>query len=120
MAEHLAAASTLQAEVLAEIENKRPSLRRRAGLRVAAVQALLFTIGWYVFTTPSFSVLPIADDLLRGRMSLTQTVAILIVFSLALTPVLMVVGIGAKWVIIGRYKPGAVAVGRILISAGGL
>ena len=81
LAEHLAAASALQAEAApAEVENKRPSLRRKAGLRVAALQALLFAIGWYVFTTPSVFVVPIADDLLRGRLSIAQTVLINVAF----------------------------------------
>ena len=108
LADHLAVTSALQADAPpAVVKSERPSLRREAGLRVAAAQALLFLIGWYVFTTPSFVVLPIADDLLRGRLSLTHTVLLLVVFTLVLTPVLMAVGIGAKWAIIGRYKPGA-------------
>lgn len=108
LAQHLAAASALQADAApTEVKSERPALRRKAGLRVGAIQAFFLVLGWYVFATPSFFVLPIADDLLRGRLSLLQMVAILIPFYLALSLVLMAIGVGAKWLIIGRYKPGA-------------
>ena len=86
---------------------KRPVLRRKAGLRVAAVQSLLILLSWYVFTTPLLLILPIINDLLWERLTILQTIEILVPFYLVLTPVLMAVGIAAKWLIIGRYKPGA-------------
>ena len=52
-------------------------------------------------------MLPVVNDLLWERLTILQTVEILVPFYIALTPVLMAVGIGAKWLIIGRYKPGA-------------
>jgi non-ribosomal peptide synthetase-like protein len=86
---------------------ERPVLRCKAGVRVATLQALLFVVSWYIFTTPLLLVLPVVNDLLWNRLTILQTIEILVPFYLVLTPVLMAAGIGAKWLIIGRYKPGA-------------
>ena len=85
----------------------RPVVRRKPGLRVAVLQSVLFIFAWYLFTTPLLLVLPVVNDLLWERITILQTIEILLPFYIALTPVLMAVGIGAKWLIIGRYKPGA-------------
>ena len=107
LAEHLAAASALQAEAApAEVESTAPvpTPQGRVARRRAPGAPFRDRL---VLTTPSFFVVPIADDLLRGRLSIAQTVLIMVAFYLALTPVMMAIGIGAKWLIIGRYKPGA-------------
>jgi non-ribosomal peptide synthetase-like protein len=86
---------------------ERPSLRPKAGLRVAALQALLFLLSWYIFAAPLLLALPLLNDLLWERLTVLEVIGMLVPFYLWLTPVLMAVGIGAKWLIIGRYKPGA-------------
>jgi len=86
---------------------ERPALRPKAGLRVAALQALLFLLSWYIFAAPLLLALPLLNDLLWERLTVLEVIGMLVPFYLWLTPVLMAVGIGAKWLIIGRYKPGA-------------
>ena len=44
---------------------------------------------------------------LRGRTSIIATLVILGLFYLALWPIMIALGIAAKWLIIGRYKAGA-------------
>ena len=88
-----------------EKEARQP-LRRAPGFGVGAVQASLLVVSWYALSIPSFVVVPIADDLLRGRWSILATAIVLGLFYLALWPIMIALGIGAKWLIIGRYKPG--------------
>jgi non-ribosomal peptide synthetase-like protein len=107
LAEHLAAVPAQVEAVPAKAEGDPLPLRRGPGIRVGALQAFFFVIAWFALATPIFFVLPIADDLLRGHISIVRTLLVLIPFYLALWPVMMTLGIGAKWLIIGRYKPGA-------------
>lgn len=83
-----------------------PSLRREVGIGTATLQGLLLVALWYALSTPILFVLPIADDFLRARISTVNTIIILVLFYAALLPVMMIIGVGAKWLIIGRYKPG--------------
>ena len=106
LAAHLAS-SPAAAPSAGPTEEVRPPLRRAPGFGVGVVQALLFVVSWYALSTPSFVVLPIADDLLRGRTSIIATLVILCSFSSALWPIMIALGIAAKWLIIGRYKAGA-------------
>jgi non-ribosomal peptide synthetase-like protein len=87
-------------------ETKAPPLRRKVGLGVATLQGLLLVASWYALSTPIFFVLPIADDFLRGRIGPVYMFIVLFLFYLALVPVMVLTGIGAKWLIIGRYKAG--------------
>jgi non-ribosomal peptide synthetase-like protein len=105
LAAHLAAAPA-SAPSAGPGQEARPPLRRAPGFRVAAIQAFFMVVSWYAFSTPTFFVLPIADDVLRGRMSIIVATIILILFYLILWPIWIVLGIAAKWLIIGRYKPG--------------
>ncbi len=105
LATHLASARVPAVSPSPERE-ARPPLRRAPGFRVGAVQAFLMVASWYAFSTPTFFVLPIADDVLRGRMSMAAAIVVLTLFYLALWPIWIVLGIAAKWLIIGRYKPG--------------
>lgn len=106
LAEHLAAAPPPQTALPARTDKRPLPLRQAHGLRVGALQALLLLVCWFALATPSFFVLPIADDLLRGRMTIPETIFLLIPFYLALWLTMIGLGIGAKWLIIGRYKPG--------------
>ena len=107
LALHLAAPAPEAEAAPATTEPERPSLRRAAPARIGALQALLLVLKWYIFSTPTLLLLPIIDDALHDRLTIMQTILILIPFYLALTPALMAIGICAKWLIIGRYKPGA-------------
>ncbi|HEY2185002.1 MAG TPA: Pls/PosA family non-ribosomal peptide synthetase [Xanthobacteraceae bacterium] len=56
---------------------------------------------------PLMIVVPLADGLFHGRSSLLGTAVAGISMVLALWPAMLALGIGAKWLIIGRYRPGA-------------
>jgi non-ribosomal peptide synthetase-like protein len=104
LAAHLASA-TAPIVPDSQKEEARPS-RRAPGLGVGALQGCLLIISWYVLSTPSLIVLPIADHVLRDRISILAAAIILVLFYLALWPIWIALGIAAKWLIIGRYKPG--------------
>ena len=103
LAGHVAATAPAPADATAT----RPPLRRRAGATVILLQTIAFALSWYALATPILIVLPIADDMLRARITIAQAIPILVPFFLVLRPVLIALGIAAKWLIIGRYKPGA-------------
>ncbi len=105
LAAHLAAARAPVPSASPK-EAAQPPLRRAPGFGVGAVQASLLVVSWYALSTPAFVVLPIADAVLRSRMSIVAAAVTLILFYLALWPIWIALGIGAKWLIIGRYKPG--------------
>ncbi len=44
----------------------------------------LFVLSWYLFSTPLLLVLPVVNDLLWGRLTILQTVEILVPFYIAL------------------------------------
>ena len=104
LAAHLATA--LPGSGTAKPKDVAPALRRKVGIGIGALQGALLLVSWYALSTPVLFVLPIADDFLRNRMSMVQALIALFLFSLALLPIMAVMGIGAKWLIIGRYKAG--------------
>ena len=106
LAAHLATATTPTTEMLTEPKDKAPPLRRKAGFGVATLQAFLLLASWYALSTPILFVLPIADDFLHGRIRTADMIIVLFLFYVALVPFMTVIGIAAKWLIIGRYKPG--------------
>jgi non-ribosomal peptide synthetase-like protein len=101
LAEHLSNWTPQAAEV-----GSTPANQRNAGTGVATLQALLMAISWYAFSTPAFVVLPVADDFLRERIGVVEAVLFLTLFFIALAPLMLILGLGAKWLIVGRYKPG--------------
>ncbi|HEY7248022.1 MAG TPA: Pls/PosA family non-ribosomal peptide synthetase [Xanthobacteraceae bacterium] len=56
---------------------------------------------------PLIVVVPLADPLLQGHRSLVASAFIASGLVIALWPVLLALSIAAKWLIIGRYRPGA-------------
>jgi non-ribosomal peptide synthetase-like protein len=80
---------------------------RKVGFGFALAQGLSIVVLSLVLTLPLLVVIPVADDLLRGRIDLVDAAAILIPFGLALWIVMLLVSIAAKWLIIGRYRAGA-------------
>jgi non-ribosomal peptide synthetase-like protein len=71
------------------------------------LQAFTIFVFLSVLVAPLIVVLPLADDLLRGRTTIIDTAAVLIPFFLALWPATLALSIGGKWLIIGRYRAGA-------------
>lgn len=85
-----------------------PSAVRRAVPRsTAAIQALSVLVLLVVFSLPSVVVMPVIDRLVRQELSVLEGVVFLLLFGLALWPVTLAIGLGSKWAIIGRYRPGA-------------
>src|SRR5262249_24469297 len=56
---------------------------------------------------PLMIVVPLADDVLRGRSSVVAAAFIAVSLLLCLWPAMLALSIAAKWLVIGRYRPGA-------------
>ncbi|GBF27497.1 linear gramicidin synthase subunit D [bacterium MnTg02] len=80
---------------------------REPGIAIAVLQGLAICGFYLMVSAPLAVAIPFASDVLHGRISLLQTVLILFSIFIAIWPVIMAASIAAKWVIIGRYKPGA-------------
>ena len=80
---------------------------RKPGWRLAAVQALYLLALIPVLSLPLIIIVPPVVDMLYFRQPVLDVVVFLLLVGLALWPVLLAIGIGSKWLIIGRYKPGA-------------
>lgn len=80
---------------------------RRPGMPLVAAQlgAMLLTMS--LLSLPLVVVVPIVADLLLGTTGLLTTFAQLTGIALLLWPLMLGLGIAAKWLIIGRYRPGA-------------
>jgi non-ribosomal peptide synthetase-like protein len=74
---------------------------------VGAAQAALLMFFFCLLSWPIAVFITYADDILHGRMPLLTGIVIVCSFGIALWPVILTVSILAKWLIIGRYKPGA-------------
>jgi non-ribosomal peptide synthetase-like protein len=80
---------------------------RKPGWRLIAAQAAYLLGLIPLFALPLVIVLPPVMDMLYFRRSILSTMLFLIAVGLALWPLMLAIGIGSKWLIIGRYKPGA-------------
>ena len=80
---------------------------RKPSWRMVATQVFYLLALIPVFSLTLIVVLPQIMDMLYFRQSILSTVLFLMCFGLALWPLMLAIAIGAKWLIIGRYKPGA-------------
>jgi non-ribosomal peptide synthetase-like protein len=80
---------------------------RKPGLAVTLAQSLVTFALLGLALLPLIVVIPLADDLLRGRSSPLEAALIGISLVLALWPAMLALSIAAKWLIIGRYRAGA-------------
>jgi non-ribosomal peptide synthetase-like protein len=74
---------------------------------VGLAQAFVLLFFFCLLSWPIAVFITYADDILHGRMELLTGVLYLFSFAIAIWPVILVVSIAAKWLIIGRYKPGS-------------
>ena len=83
--------------------------RRSAMPRFAFVlaQSLLNMLLFGLALLPLMIVVPLADDVLRGRSSVVAAAFIAVSLLLCLWPAMLALSIAAKWLVIGRYRPGA-------------
>jgi non-ribosomal peptide synthetase-like protein len=79
----------------------------KPGLAVTLLQSLMSLPLLGLALLPLIVVVPLADDLLRGRSSPLAATLIGISLVLALWPAMLALSIAAKWLIIGRYRAGA-------------
>ncbi|MGA2991633.1 MAG: Pls/PosA family non-ribosomal peptide synthetase, partial [Candidatus Korobacteraceae bacterium] len=87
-----------------------PASVTRAPSFALTLSQLSFILGFgAILSLPLTILVPIVDGILRGRISLADpvTIVLLLLLSPALWPVMIALSIGAKWLIIGRYRPGA-------------
>ena len=80
---------------------------RKPSWRMIAFQVFYLLALIPVFSLTLIIVLPPIMDMLYFRQSILSTILFLICVGLALWPLMLAIGIGSKWLIIGRYKPGA-------------
>ena len=72
----------------------------------ATIQALTLLTFFALLSWPIAVVVVFADDILSGRLSLLGVAVYLCSFAFALWPGILTLSIAAKWLLIGRYKPG--------------
>lgn len=107
LAEHLEQRGRRTPEAPSAAPSPVASALRKPGFWSAIFQASAMVSFRYLFTLPLLVVLPYADDVLRARLPIVDGSIIFIGYAIALWLLILSVSIGAKWVIIGRYKPGA-------------
>jgi non-ribosomal peptide synthetase-like protein len=110
LAEHLEALGKKEKSAEAAPAPAQPAEPRKA----APKPSLLFTAGQAAaililaafLSAPLVVMMPPIIDLIQGRATLLDTLLYLAGISFALWPAMVLVGIGSKWLIIGRYRPG--------------
>lgn len=84
----------------------RPISEKPSGF-AATIQALTLLTFFTLLSWPIATVVVFADDILAGNLSLFGVALYLCTFALALWPGILALSIAAKWLLIGRYKPGS-------------
>ena len=72
----------------------------------ATIQALTIITFFVLLSWPIAVVVVFADEILLGHLSLVGVAVYLCSFAFALWPGILTLSIAAKWLLIGRYKPG--------------
>jgi non-ribosomal peptide synthetase-like protein len=84
-----------------------PLVLRKAGALFTAAQMACIVVFGVMLALPLLVVIPVADDLLRQRITIADAGLILLPFGIAMWVLLLTIGLSAKWILIGRYKAGA-------------
>jgi non-ribosomal peptide synthetase-like protein len=84
-----------------------PLVLRKPSVWFTAAQMTLIVVFGTLLALPLLVIIPVADDLLRQRITIVEAAVILLPFGIALWAVSLAIGLAAKWIIIGRYKAGA-------------
>ena len=84
-----------------------PNVLRKPGVLFTAAQMACIVVFGAIMALPLLVVIPVADDLLRERISIIQAILILLPFGIAMWVLFLAIGLSAKWILIGRYKAGA-------------
>jgi acyl carrier protein len=83
------------------------STQHKPTWRMIAFQAAYLLALAPIFSLLLLIVVPPIMDMLHFRQPVLQVVLFLMLVGFCLWPVMLAVGIGSKWLIIGRYQPGA-------------
>jgi non-ribosomal peptide synthetase-like protein len=73
----------------------------------ATVQGLIILTFFFLISWPAAVFVIYVDEILSGQMTLLVGALYLCTFALAVWPLILTLSIAAKWLIIGRYKPGS-------------
>jgi amino acid adenylation domain-containing protein len=84
-----------------------PNEKRKPGVRLIAAQVLYYLTIVPILSLPLLLVIPWTVDMLYFRRSVVEVIVYVLALALCLWPIMLIIGIGSKWLIIGRYKPGA-------------
>ena len=80
---------------------------RKFGIGAVAVQLTYYLALVPLLSLPLLIIVPPIIEMLYFKRTVLEVIVFLLLVGLCVWPVLILVGIGSKWVIIGRYKPGA-------------
>ena len=84
-----------------------PNEKRKPGARLIAAQVLYYLTIVPILSLPLLLVIPWTVDMLYFRRSVVEVIVYVLALALCLWPIMLIIGIGSKSLIIGRYKPGA-------------
>jgi non-ribosomal peptide synthetase-like protein len=83
------------------------TLAPKPGIALIVAQALYYLTIIPILFLPLLLVIPWTVDMLYFRRTVVEVIIYVLVLALCLWPVMLLIGIGSKWILIGRYKPGA-------------
>lgn len=79
----------------------------KPGAGMIAIQLLFYFVLGPLLALPLVIVVPPVIDMLYFKQPIISTILFVILVGLCLWPLFIALGIAAKWILIGRYKPGA-------------
>jgi non-ribosomal peptide synthetase-like protein len=85
----------------------RERVPRSASVGASMLQASCIAGLWIVLSAPLIVLLPIGDELLRNGSISFWSASQVALLAAAIPPAMMLAAIGGKWLIVGRYRPGA-------------
>ena len=87
----------------ADLKNERP----KPGRGLIGAQVLYYLTIIPILSLPLLLIIPWTVDMLYFRLPVVEVIMYVLALLLCLWPIMLIIGIGSKWLIIGRYKPGA-------------
>ncbi len=73
---------------------------------IVAIQSLYFLLIVPILALPAIYIVPLGLDALRNGQSIPQLVLLTLSLAVGMWMLLILLAIGAKWLLIGKYKPG--------------
>ncbi len=79
---------------------------RKPGASLIAAQIASMLVLLLALSSPLVLIIPVIEDMFWGRASIAYALSYTAAISLALWPVMILISVGGKWAIIGRYEEG--------------